>query len=68
MMIRVLVNNEFVNCKKEESLLLLISQQLHNLKGIAVAVNNQVIPKKNWETHLLNEHDKITIIHATQGG
>jgi sulfur carrier protein len=37
-------------------------------KGIAVAINNTVIPKSNWETHPLNETDEILIISATQGG
>ena len=36
--------------------------------GIAVAINNTVIPKSNWETHPLNETDEILIISATQGG
>lgn len=37
-------------------------------KGIAVAVNNKVIPKDRWETHLLNDNDHVTLIRATQGG
>ena len=40
----------------------------NSLKGIAIAVNNVVIPKTNWEKHSLTESDKITIIKATQGG
>jgi sulfur carrier protein len=36
--------------------------------GIAVAINNTVIPKPSWNTHLLNETDDILIISATQGG
>jgi sulfur carrier protein len=36
--------------------------------GIALAVNNTVIPKTLWETTLLNETDDILIIIATQGG
>ncbi|MFC5681741.1 sulfur carrier protein ThiS [Flavobacterium sp. MAHUQ-51] len=36
--------------------------------GIAVAVNNNVIPKSNWNSHLLSETDDILIISATQGG
>ena len=37
-------------------------------KGIAVAVNNIVIPKSNWEITLLKENDSILIINASQGG
>jgi sulfur carrier protein len=36
--------------------------------GIAVAINNTVIPKSNWNSHNLNETDDILIISATQGG
>ncbi|WP_348797597.1 sulfur carrier protein ThiS [Flavobacterium adhaerens] len=36
--------------------------------GIALAINNTVIPKSNWNSHLLLETDDILIISATQGG
>jgi len=36
--------------------------------GIAVAINNTVIPKINWNQHLVQETDEILIISATQGG
>jgi sulfur carrier protein len=36
--------------------------------GIALAINNTVIPKSNWNTHIIQETDDILIISATQGG
>jgi len=36
--------------------------------GIAVAINNTVIPKTNWNQHFVSETDEILIISATQGG
>lgn len=36
--------------------------------GIALAVNNIVIPKSDWNSHPLKETDDILIISATQGG
>ena len=36
--------------------------------GIALAINNTVIPKSNWNTHLIKATDEILIITATQGG
>lgn len=36
--------------------------------GIAVAINNNVIPKSNWNSHPIQETDDILIISATQGG
>lgn len=39
-----------------------------NEKGMAVAVNDSVVPKEEWKEHKLEEHDRIEIIRATQGG
>ncbi|MBI5219100.1 MAG: sulfur carrier protein ThiS [Bacteroidia bacterium] len=39
-----------------------------NFTGIAVAVNNHVVPRTQWNNHLLKENDKVTIIRAVQGG
>jgi sulfur carrier protein len=36
--------------------------------GIAVAINNTVVPKINWNEFLVQETDEILIISATQGG
>ena len=36
--------------------------------GIAFAINNAVIPKSNWNSHIIQETDDILIITATQGG
>ncbi|RKS95172.1 sulfur carrier protein ThiS [Flavobacterium limicola] len=36
--------------------------------GIAVAINNTVIPKSNWNSHPIQENNDILIISATQGG
>lgn len=61
------------NQKKEFSGQLSVIQLIHNLRlesgrGLALAVNDQVVPKSEWETYGLNELDKVTIIKATQGG
>jgi sulfur carrier protein len=36
--------------------------------GVAVAVNDRVIPKARWDTHELHAGDRIEVIHAVQGG
>jgi sulfur carrier protein len=41
---------------------------MKDLRGLAVAVNDTVIPRATWSSFKLNENDTITIIHATQGG
>ncbi|WP_294243436.1 sulfur carrier protein ThiS [uncultured Chryseobacterium sp.] len=37
-------------------------------KGIAVALNNHIVPQHFWAETLLNDKDSILIITATQGG
>ena len=37
-------------------------------KGIAVAIDQQVIPRSQWENTSLQSNQKIIIIKATQGG
>lgn len=46
----------------------LMQQDFLDKKGIAVAVNNSVVPKSEWNTYQVESADKITIIRATQGG
>lgn len=38
----------------------------HN--GIALAINNQVIPRNHWHEHLIQPDDAVILITATQGG
>lgn len=51
----------------------ILSELLHKLgfeesRGIAIAINDQVLPKTAWNSHALSPNDHITIIRATQGG
>ena len=38
------------------------------IRGIAVAQNNIVVPRNQWESTTIQEGDNIMIIQATQGG
>lgn len=65
----VFVNNKSCLLEADSSLAIALDQNgIQNQKGIAVAVNNVVVPKSEWQNKILNENDKITIIRATQGG
>jgi len=37
-------------------------------QGIAVAVNDTIVPRSQWENYILQPDDNILIIKATQGG
>ena len=61
------------NQSKEIASCLSIQQLLDEVvgqkqKGIAVAINNSVVPKAVWDNHILQANDNILIIKAAQGG
>lgn len=65
----VLINNQPIFVQEDTSLQsLLSSNNFTYKKGIAVAVNNKVVAKTNWNKYQIQQNDKITIIRASQGG
>jgi sulfur carrier protein len=47
---------------------LLREMQLHERNGVAVAVNEQVVPRNQWKEQLLQAADRVMVIQATAGG
>ena len=37
-------------------------------RGVAVAVNGEVVPRARWSDHPLRAGDRVLVIRATQGG
>jgi len=37
-------------------------------RGVAAAVNGEVVPRAEWATRPLAERDRVVVIRATQGG
>jgi sulfur carrier protein len=69
MSMNVFVNNEIREVKNQLSISeFLTENQLNASKGVAIAINNEVIPKARWATTRLKENDRISVIRATQGG
>lgn len=65
----VSLNGDKVQVEEGSSLAMLLSDRCFaNRGGIAVAVNNTVVPKPQWEDTKLSEKDRILIIAATKGG
>lgn len=62
------VNGELKDFPNPTTLKSLVEIMLSDTKGTAVAVNNSVVPKAEWETMQLSENDKVLLIKATQGG
>lgn len=65
----IFINKKEMQLSAEMNIsVLLQSNGIEDVKGIAVAINDQVISKNNWSNYLLKDQDKITIITATAGG
>ena len=66
---KVTVNNKSYEVEENIALNILLAEiKILSTKGIAVAVNNSVVPRTQWTKHIINENDNILIIKATQGG
>ena len=37
-------------------------------RGIAIAVNQKVVPRSQWSSYEVSENDNLTVNQATQGG
>ena len=65
----IIINQKLTEIPDHFSVEQLLSLLFENSrKGIAVAINQAIIPKKEWPIHILHSSDKITLIKATQGG
>lgn len=67
-MITVNVNNTCHTLPSQTSLQDLLTQLDISDKGIAVAVNNEIISKNEWSSRALAEGENVLVIRATQGG
>lgn len=64
----VFVNQEEKTITDNSSLSVLLQSVDIKPIGIAIAVNQNVIPKDSWDEFVLNENDQVMLIRATQGG
>lgn len=67
-MITISVNKKEVQLKPNTNVLELLQRLKSPLKGVAVAINQNIISNTNWQTQQLAHQDQVLIIQATQGG
>ena len=64
----------YVNDRRQEILVestlvdLIRELGLEGKKGVAVAVNGEVVPRTQWGSRSLENEARILVIQATQGG
>ena len=65
----ICINNQDYEFEENTTLYqALVFLQMQHKKGIAVAVNEEIIPQSKWNEIRLNMEDKIIIIGAVAGG
>lgn len=65
---RVFINHKPVETDAAASLAELLAREGLPAEGIAVAVNNRVVPRTEWAATPLGEEARITVIRAVCGG
>lgn len=65
---KVQVNNKEVELSPYSTITQLTTEMSLPTQGIAIAVNNKMIPRTKWGEFSLQENDKLVIIKAACGG
>ncbi|UXX78406.1 sulfur carrier protein ThiS [Reichenbachiella carrageenanivorans] len=67
---QIKLNDKFYKISETETELsgILKANNLFHDRGIAVAINDEILPKQEWEKYQVQDQDNILIITATQGG
>ncbi len=67
---KIKINGEEKVFENELSLKELVENELNSgePKGVAVALNYNIVPKQKWNETKVKENDEIEIVQAVQGG
>jgi sulfur carrier protein len=66
----VIVNGKKTGCRDGATVseLLTALDIPDDAAGVAVAVNEAVVPRLRWNETRLSQNDRVEVIHAVQGG
>lgn len=65
---KISVNNKETEIANGGTLADLAAQLELPAQGVAIAVNNKMVPRAQWNDTILNENDSLVIIKAACGG
>ena len=65
---KVKLNDQYHEVAEGASLAALLENLGINPKGIAVAINYEVVPKNKWAETILSDNLELILIQAVQGG
>jgi sulfur carrier protein len=64
----VIVNGEARDVSDGTTVAVLVDELGHSPKGMAVAVNEEVVPRSTWRNVELRGGDRVEVLTASQGG
>ncbi len=64
----IILNGDSVETKDEITVAELLQQLGISRERVAVELNADIIPKADYDKHLLSDGDKIEIVHFVGGG
>ena len=65
---KIYINQKEIETQDSISIKELLDMQQISVEGTAIAIDNKLVPKNEWNDRILTEGNKITIIRATFGG
>ena len=65
---KIYINQKEIEVQDSISVKELLEMQQLTIQGTAIAIDNKLVPKNEWNDRILTEGNKITIIRATFGG
>jgi sulfur carrier protein len=67
-MIEIRLNGKVVRLETGTHLWALVTERIERVEGVAVARNEEVVPRSEWADTAVRDGDRIEILVAAQGG
>lgn len=67
-MISVHINGAVAEISTGATLVDLVRTQTEDDRGVAIALNAEVVPRSDWEATVVGDGDRIEIVRAVPGG
>ena len=65
---KIIVNGEEISLPEDSNIQDLVAELGYINKRIAIEVNETIIPKSKYRSHLLDSLDRVEVINAVGGG
>jgi sulfur carrier protein len=67
-MMELIINGKTREVESQTLSQLLLELKLGSNFGLAVAINDELVPRSKWDSEELSDRDQVTLIRAAAGG